>query len=201
MNTNKYSLPELPYDYDALEPVISKELLKLHHDIHHKGYVENANKLLEKLENARKNNEQTDQKALLKSLSFNLGGHVLHSLFWENMTGRDEDKKIGGKIEQVLIDEFGSVEKFYEEFAQAAESVEGSGWAALTYCKKTERPLIMQIEKHNVNVYPMFSILLVADVWEHAYYLDYKNKRGDFIKAFLKTINWKKVENRLEKIM
>lgn len=197
----KYSLPELPYDHSALEPVISSGLLKLHHNVHHKGYVDGANTLLEKLDNARKSNEDIDQKALLKGLTYNVGGHILHSLFWKNMTEEGKSGEPEGKLKEVLENEFGSIERFKSEFSDAAKSTEGSGWAALTYCKKTNRPLIMQIEKHNVNMYPMFSIIMVVDVWEHAYYLDYKNKRGDFVDSFWKIVNWKEVENRLEKII
>lgn len=201
MNANKYILPELPYDYAALEPVISKELLTLHHDIHHQGYVNNANKLLEKLDLARQKNESIDQKAVLKSFAFNVGGHVLHSLFWGNMQPAKESNEPTGKLKEVLENEFGNIEQFKKEFSEAAKGAEGSGWAALAFCKKTNRPLIMQIEKHNVNIYPAFGIIMVVDVWEHAYYPDYKNKRGDFVDAFWKIVNWQEVENRLEKIM
>jgi Fe-Mn family superoxide dismutase len=197
----KYYLPDLPYDYDALEPVISKELLTLHHDVHHKGYVDGANQLLQKLDNARQKNADIDQKAVLKGLTYNVGGHILHSLFWGNMISEDEYSEPEGAIKELLENEFGSIDRFKKEFSEAAKSTEGSGWAALTYCKKTNRPLIMQIEKHHVNMYPMFSIIMAIDVWEHAYYLDYKNKRGDFVEAFWRIVNWKEVGNRLEKIL
>lgn len=197
---NTYELPELPYSHDALEPVMSKEVLTLHHDIHHKGYVDGANGILEKLETLRKGDEKGDMKSLLKTLSFHIGGHILHSLFWPNMAPEGEGGEPEGKLKEALEAEFGSIDRFKEEFAEAANSVEGSGWAALTYCKKTNRPIVMQIEKHNVNVYPAFSILLVIDVWEHSYYLDYKNKRGDFVKEFWKIVNWKEVNKRFEEV-
>jgi len=113
--------------------------------------------------------------------------------------------KGGGKPSGVLGDaierEFGSFERFKKEFTQAAVSVEGSGWAALTFCRQTNRPIIMQIEKHNTNVYPMFRILMVLDVFEHAYYIDYKNERAKFVDAFWNIVNWDAVNKRLEEAM
>jgi len=194
-----YVLPELPYGYKDLEPHISEEQLKIHHDKHHQAYVDKANAILEKLDKAREESADIDIKSTLKSLSFNIGGHLLHSLFWKNLAPAD---KGGGnepskEIEEAIKKEFGSFERFKKEFSEAAKSVEGSGWAALTYCKQTKRPIIMQIEKHNVNVYPMFNIILVVDVWEHAYYIDYKNERGKFVDAFWNMVNWEEVNKRL----
>lgn len=193
-----YTLPELSYSYDALEPVISRELLALHHDMHHKSYVDNANQILEKLDESRKDGTDLEFGAKYKALSFNVGGHVLHSLFWENMCPVDDTTGPSEELKKALEDEFGSIERFILEFSNTALKVEGSGWAALTYCRKTKRPIIMQIEKHNVNIYPMFSILLVMDLWEHAYYVDYLNKRGEFIDKFWDIANWKEVSRRYE---
>ncbi len=196
--TGFYRLPDLPYGYDALEPQISEEQLKVHHDKHHKAYVEKANKLLEKLENSRKDGSGLDMKGTLKSLSWNIGGHILHSLYWENMTPDDSEFK--GMIKEEIEKEFGSFERFREEFEKTAKSVEGSGWAALTYCTKTNRPLIMQVEKHNTNIYPMFSILLVMDMFEHAYYIDHQNDKMKYVKSFWDIVNWEKVNERLKKL-
>ncbi len=193
-----YSLPELPYGYDALEPVISKELLALHHDMHHRSYVENANKILEKLDKAREEGSDIEFGSKYKALSFNVGGHVLHSLFWENLGPVTGETGPSEALRKALVDEYGSMEKFMLEFSDTALKVEGSGWAALTYCRKTKRLIIMQIEKHNVNIYPMFSILLVLDVWEHAYYVDYLNKRGEFIDKFWEIVNWDEVSKRFD---
>lgn len=198
MNSKLYQLPDLPYEYDALEPVITSDLLALHHDMHHKAYVDGANKILEELKTARENEEDLDFGAKYKALSFNIGGHILHSLFWENLRPVTGQVGMPPELKKAIVDEFGSEERFMEEFAKTALKVEGSGWAALTYCNKTKRPMIMQIEKHNVNLYPLFSILLVLDVWEHAYYLDYENKRGDFIDKFWEIVNWEVVAKRLE---
>ncbi|MDD1753412.1 MAG: superoxide dismutase [Methanotrichaceae archaeon] len=196
-----YSLPELPYAYNALEPYISEAQLRLHHDKHHAAYVNSANAILERLDKARQAGSDIDIKATLKELSFQAGGHVLHSLFWSNLFPASKtSKEPDGVLANALKNEFGSFERFKKEFSAAAAGTEGSGWAALAWCGLTQRPIIMQVEKHNVNVYPMFRILMVLDVWEHAYYLDYKNERPKFVEAFWNIVNWKEVSQRLEAI-
>ncbi len=194
-----FSLPKLPYDYKALAPYMSEEQLKLHHDKHHLAYVNGANTIFEKLDKARKENVDIDQKAILKELSFHIGGHLLHSTFWENMapTGKGGGKP-GGAIADVINKEFGSFERFKAEFSKAAVSVEGSGWAVLAMQQCVDRPLIMQVEKHNVNVYPAFRILMALDVWEHAYYVDYKNDRAKFVEGFWNVVNWDYVNKALK---
>lgn len=200
METSKlYVLPKLPYDYGDLQPYMSKEQLTIHHDKHHQAYVNGANAILQKLDKARKEGADLDVKSALKELSWNIGGNLLHSLFWNNLA---PPKKAGGKPSGALGDaldkEFGSFDRFKKEFTQAAASVEGSGWAALTIDKQTKRPIIMQIEKHNTNVYPGFHILMVLDVFEHAYYIDYKNDRAKYIEAFWNIVNWNKPNERLQ---
>jgi Fe-Mn family superoxide dismutase len=194
-----YILPKLPYDYADLQPYMSKEQLTIHHDKHHQAYVNGANAILQKLDKARKEGTDLDVKSTLKELSFNIGGNLLHSLFWNNLA---PPKKAGGKptgaLGEAIDKEFGSFDRFKKEFSQAASSVEGSGWAALTICKQTKRPMIMQIEKHNTNVYPGFHILMVLDVFEHAYYVDYKNDRAKYIEAFWSIVNWSKANERFE---
>jgi Fe-Mn family superoxide dismutase len=198
MEGNKfYSSPISAYGYKDLEPYISEEQLKIHFEKHHQAYIKGANTILEKMEKARKEDIELDMKSTLKELSFNLGGHLLHSLFWGNLAPAGDYHKPKGILENAINSEFGSLERFNKEFTQAAVSVEGSGWAALTYCRQTQRLLIMQIEKHNVNVYPMFRIILVLDVFEHAYYLDYKNERAKFVDAFWHIVNWREVDKRL----
>ncbi|MEM3700018.1 MAG: superoxide dismutase [Candidatus Bathyarchaeia archaeon] len=200
--TKFYVLPPLPYDYKDLAPYMSEEQLRIHHSKHHQAYVNGANTILQRLDKTRKENAEIDIKSTLKELSFNIGGHLLHSLFWGNLA---PPSKGGGKPSEVLgealNEEFGSFERFKKEFSQAAVSVEGSGWAALTFCKQTNRPIIMQIEKHNANVYPMFRILMVLDVFEHAYYIDYKNDRAKFVEAFWNIVNWEEVNKRLEETL
>jgi len=199
---NFYVLPKLPYGYKDLEPHISEEQIKIHHSKHHQAYVNGANAILQKLDKSRKEGTDLDVKSTLKELSFNIGGHLLHSLFWDNLapTGKG-----GGTPRGILGDaiekEFGSFERFKKEFSQAAVSVEGSGWAALTFCNQTKRLIIMQIEKHNTNIYPMFRILMVLDVFEHAYYIDYKNERAKFVDAFWNIVNWNEVNKRLKELL
>lgn len=197
-----YALPKLPYDYKDLEPFMSEEQLRIHHTKHHQAYVNAANSILQKLDKAHKENLDIDVKAVLKELSWNIGGHLLHSLFWENLAPPSKaGGKPGGKLADVIENEFGSFERFKKEFSQTAVTVEGSGWAALTYCLQTGRPLIMQVEKHNTNVYPMFRILMVLDVFEHAYYIDYKNDRAKFVENFWNIVNWDTVNKRLEELL
>ena len=200
MTQKNYQLPELIYDYDELAPFISEEQLRLHHAKHHQTYVNGANAIFDKIAMARKENIDLDMKAVLKELSFHLGGHILHSLFWRNLAPAG---KAGGQPAGILAEkinsEFGDFARFKKEFSQTALTVEGSGWAALTHSLEDGRLLITQIEKHNVNLFPQSKILLVLDVWEHAYYLDYKNERTKFIEAFWKIVNWQEVEKNLEK--
>ncbi len=194
-----YYLPELPYGLSDLAPHISEEQLKVHYQKHHQSYVTAANNILEKLDKARKENADLDMKAITKELSFNVGGVQLHNLFWENLApaGKGGGGEPSDVLGDALKDSFGSFARFKKEFAQAAVSCEGSGWAALTYCYKSNRLMIMQIEKHNVNFPPgCQSAILVLDVWEHAYYLDYKNERPKFVDAFWNIVNWNIVKQR-----
>lgn len=185
------SLPKLPYDYTALSPHMSEDQLKLHHDKHHLAYVNGANAIFDKLDKARKESLDLDMKATLKELSFHIGGHILHSTFWDNMAPAGKGGgKPGGAIGDAINTEFGNFERFKKEFTQAATSVEGSGWAVLAKHPCIDRLLIMQVEKHNVNVYPSLQLLMVLDVWEHAYYVDYKNDRAKFVEAFWNVVNW-----------
>jgi Fe-Mn family superoxide dismutase len=193
-----YTLPKLPYEYKALAPYISEEQLTLHHTKHHQAYVTGANAILEKLDKARKENVDLDMKATLKELSFHIGGFRLHSLFWENLApaGKGGGGLPKGDLAKAIDAEFGKFDRFKKEFTQGASSVEGSGWAVLTHCMKTNRLLIMQLEKHNVNLVPGFRILMALDVWEHAYYVDYKNDRAKFIEGFWNLVNWDEVNTR-----
>jgi len=201
-----FTLPKLPYDYNALAPYISEEQLKLHHDKHHQAYVNGANKLLANIDEAMKTATQLDYwisfgyvKALVKELAFNIGGHMLHTTFWEGMApaGKGGGGAPSGAIADVINKEFGSYEAFKKMFSAAATSTEGSGWAALAMHPCIGRPIIVQIEKHNVNVIPNFQILMALDVWEHAYYVDYKNDRAKFVEAFWNVVNWDKVNKNL----
>lgn len=170
--------------------------MRIHHDKHHAAYVKGANDIIDKLEKARKEGTEIDMKSTLKSLSFNLAGHVLHSLFWANLAPKAGGEPKGKLLEEIKSN-FGSFEQFKKEFTAAAMNIEGSGWAALVNDNKSGRLVIMQIEKHNQNMYPEVNILLVLDMWEHAFYIDYKNEKGKFVEAFWNVVNWDEANKRL----
>jgi len=198
MKNKSYVLPELKYGYEELAPHMSAEQLKIHHQKHHQAYVTAANAILEKFEAARKDNLALDYKAESKALSFNVGGHVLHSLYWQNMIPAAKGGgKISGRIEEKIKADFGSFERFKAEFTATALSVEGSGWGTLIYYPETGRLMCAQIEKHNQAFAPGMNVLLALDVFEHAYYIDYKNDRAKFIEAFWSIVDWAEVEKRL----
>ncbi len=194
-----YELPPLPYAYNTLEPYISEEQLQIHHDKHHQAYVDGANGILKLFDESRDKGVDFDLKAKAKELSFNMGGHQLHNLFWQNLGPASENGgKPTGVVAEKIEETFGSFERFKKEFSQTAITTEGSGWAVLVFCKSTGRLFILQYEKHNVNLVPRWVPLLVLDVWEHAYYLDYKNVRPDYVEAFWNIVNWDAVNERLE---
>lgn len=193
----KYELPKLDYDYDELEPHISEEQLKVHHTKHHQGYVNKANKLIEKLENARTDGEPI--KDLIQNLTFNISGHIMHSLFWKNMSPNGGGQP-SGKIKEVIENEFGSFERFKKEFTEAASSIKGSGWAALAYCQQIGRPIVLQMEQHNNFVIPSFRLIMVLDMWEHAFYIDHKSEKAKFVDAFWNVVNWEEINNWLDEV-
>jgi superoxide dismutase, Fe-Mn family len=196
-----YKLPDLKYGYADLEPYISEEQLRIHHDKHHQAYVTNANSIIQMMDKARAEGTDFDYKANAKALAFNMGGHVLHDYFWWEMTPTSNaSKEPVGELSKAIKEDFGNFERFKKEFSQVASSVEGSGWAALTFCKDTNRLMIIQIEKHNVNIVPDYPIIMDLDVWEHAYYIDYKNDRAKFIEGFWNIINWEEIDNYFKKI-
>lgn len=195
-----WTLPPLPYGYADLEPHIDAQTVKLHHDIHHLGYVRAANQALAALENVRRvgGDEIRNTRALTDALSFNLAGHTLHDVYWSNM------KKDGGgdpaadtEIAKWLKRDFGTLEGFYGQFQAAAAQVQGSGWSILVYDPLARRLLVMQAEKHQNNAGWGVVPLLAIDVWEHAYYLRYQNQRTNYIKAFMNVVNWTNVDERL----
>lgn len=191
-----YTLPELPYDYAALEPHISAKIMELHHSKHHKAYVDGANLAVEKLAEARDSGDFASINKLEKDLAFNVGGHVNHSVFWQNMSPEGGGAP-QGEIAAGIADHFGSFEKFQAQFTAVAMGVQGSGWAALVWDSLGQRMNIHQFFDQQAN-FPAGSVpLLLLDVWEHAYYLDYQNVRADYVKAFWNIINWSDVQARL----
>lgn len=202
MNDNRlYTLPSLPYEYTALSPQISETQLRVHHQKHHQAYVTGANTQFAILDKARTEHADIDLKNVASELSFFISGFRLHNLFFENLApaGKGGGGVPEGELAGVLNSEFGTIDRFRKEFTQAAVSTGGSGWAALTYSRMTGRPLIMQIEKHNVKGVPGLVILMAFDVWEHAYYLDYRNDRARYAAAFWDIVNWDVIGQRFNK--
>lgn len=195
----RYSQSSLPYDYSALEPVISKEIMELHHSKHHAGYVAGANKAIEELELARAGKKEVNLKAVMRDLSFNVNGHLMHEVFWTNMRPAKDDNRPETELLSLLTDQFGSYDSFKTQFAEAGKSVEGSGWVVLAG-DKDKNMMIYQVEKHNLLHLAGFTPLLVNDVWEHAYYLDYKNDRGAYVENWWKVVNWDDVSTRISKL-
>ena len=194
-----YSLPQLPYAYDALAPAISVKQLTIHHQKHHQAYVNGANAIFQKLDKARNEKTDVDVRGLSKELAFQMGGYDLHSLFWKNLAPASAGGggEPAGKLAGLISEQFGGFDRFKSEFTQGAMSVEGAGWMALSFCAETGRLLLEQIEKHNVNVFPFHPILFVLDMFEHAYYIDYKNEKGKYVEAFWSIINWPYADKRL----
>lgn len=193
----RLELPDLPYKYDALAPVISKEIMTLHHTRHHLAYITGANAAMDKLEKARTGESlEIDYKAVMRDLSFHLNGHKLHSIFWQNLRKPVKENTPTGALLDKLVEQFGSFEAFQIEFAGAAKSVEGSGWAALIADQDDLH--VVQIQNQNLLTIAESKILLLLDVWEHAYYLDYSNDRGKYVDACWSIINWENVSSRLE---
>ncbi|MCL7383579.1 MAG: superoxide dismutase [Thaumarchaeota archaeon] len=196
----KYELPPLPYNYNALEPIIIEEIMRLHHQKHHQAYVNGANAALERLEKNRRGENPENIRGILRDLSFNLSGHRLHTVFWNNMAppGRGGGKP-GGRIADQIEKDFGGFELFMKQFSDAAKNVEAVGWAILTYDPEIDSLIIYQVEKQNFMHPPSLPLLLTLDVWEHAYYLQYKNDRSSYVDNWWKVVNWDDVEKRFSK--
>jgi superoxide dismutase, Fe-Mn family len=193
----EYTLPDLPYDYAALEPHYSAQILELHHDKHHAAYVKGANSALEKLGEARETGTFDTINQLQKNLAFNLSGHVLHSLFWQNMSPSGGDKP-DGDLANAIDESFGSFQGFRSQLSEAALNVQGSGWGALTWEPLGQRLIVEQVYDHQSNVGQGAPPLLVLDMWEHAYYLQFKNVKADWVEAFWNIVNWPDVATRFE---
>lgn len=192
----RHTLPPLPYSYEALEPVISAKSLQIHHDILHKAYVEELNKTEMELRGARESNDFKNIKCLEKALAFYGSGHILHSIYWTVMCPSGESGSPGNLTANAISFSFGNFNAFKEQFLSAGEKVEGAGWAVLAYQPAFGRAVILQSEKHQ-NLTQWGSIpILVMDVWEHAYYLDYQSKRREYEDKWWSIINWNEVEKR-----
>ena len=191
----EYTLPDLPYDYAALEPYISGQIMELHHDKHHQAYVTGANTALEQLAEARDTDHLGSVNLLEKNLAFNLGGHVNHTVFWPNMSPDGGDKP-DGELAAAVDDQFGSFDAFRAQFTAAALGVQGSGWSILAWDSLGQQLIIEQLYDHQGNLAAGSVPLLMLDVWEHAYYLQYLNVRADYVKAWWNVANWADVTQR-----
>ena len=194
-----HELPPLPYAYDALEPYIDEQTMRLHHDIHHAGYVKGLNTAEAKLAEARAAGDYGLIKHWSREAAFHGSGHLLHSIFWPNMIAASEAKAApGGALAGAIDRDFGSFAAFKAQFAAASNAVEGSGWGILAYRPADDSLVILTAEKHqNLTQWGVIP-LLVLDVWEHAYYLKYQNRRPEYTEAFFNIINWDDVAKRYD---
>lgn len=201
-SSGRYTLPELPYAHDALEPAIDAQTMQIHHGRHHQGYVNGLNKALDELDKIRKGEGDASLiKHWSRELSFHGSGHVNHSLFWQTMApaGKGGGGEPSGILARLINRDFGSFDGFKTHFSAASGAVEGSGWGWLVYEPTAARLMIIQGEKQQDMMITGVVPLLGIDVWEHAYYLKYQNRRGDYVKAFYDIINWNKVNELFQR--
>ncbi len=191
----RYVLPDLPYDYSALEPHISGRIMELHHDKHHQAYVDGANKTLEALEQARAKNDFAQVGPLTQALSFHVSGHVLHSLFWQNLSPHGGGRPTGELAEAISRD-FGSFDALKTQLNKGAAAITGSGWSVLAWEPVSARLVTTQIHDHQSHTIQASVPLLVIDAWEHAYYLQYQNEKAKFFDAVWNLWNWADVAER-----
>jgi Fe-Mn family superoxide dismutase len=190
-----YSLPDLRYDYGALEPHISGKIMELHHDKHHAAYVKGANEALDKLGEAREKDDFTRLGALEKALAFHLSGHVLHSLFWQNLTPKGGGRP-DGELSDAIERDFGGFDKLKRQLTEVASTIMGSGWGALIWEPLAGKLLTAQVYDHQSNLSQGGVPILVLDAWEHAYYLQYQNRKTEFFEAVWSVWNWEDVAER-----
>lgn len=195
----EYVLPDMPYDYAALEPAITGEILELHHSKHHAAYVKGANDTLERLAEARDKGEFGGLVGLEKTFAFNLSGHVLHSIFWENLSPDGGDRP-DGELSAAIDEHFGSFEAFQKQLTAATAGVQGSGWGILAWEPLGRRLVVEQVYDHHGNVGMNSTPLLVFDAWEHAYYLQYRNVRPDYVEKLWSLVNWADVTQRFSTV-
>jgi len=197
MSTETYTLPDLSYDFGALEPHISGRIMELHHDKHHATYVKGANTALEKLADVRGKGDFATISMLEKNLAFNVSGHVLHSIFWTNLAPSGGGQPAGA-LSSTIDSTFGGFDAFQKQMAQAASTIQGSGWALASWEPMAGRLIVQQVYDHQGNHGQGTIPLLAIDAWEHAYYLQYENKKADFFEAIWNVVNWDDVARRFE---
>ena len=191
---------DLPYPINALEPYYNRETLAIHYETLYKGYVDKTNNILEKLEKMRNEGNIEAVKCLEKDLSFQGSGAILHQLFFENMAEASLESTLSEKLMNRITQDFGSFKKFKEQFTESSKVVEASGWNLLVWVPKFKKLEILQCEKHQNLTLWGCKPLLVLDMWEHSYFLQYKSKRPEYIEAFWNIVNWNKVNERFENI-
>ncbi len=197
MATDIYTLPELPYDPAALEPHISGTIMSLHHDKHHANYVKGANAALKKLQEVRASGDFSTIAGLEKDLAFNVSGHVLHSVFWTNLSPEGGGEPTGA-LGTAIGSTFGAFDTLKAQMTEAASTIQGSGWALMSWEPVASRLVIQQVYDHQGNHGQGTIPLLAIDAWEHAYYLQYKSEKAKFFEAIWNVVNWADVHRRYE---
>jgi Fe-Mn family superoxide dismutase len=194
---SEYVLPDLPYDYAALEPAITGEILELHHSKHHAAYVKGANDSLERLAEIREKEDFSGIVGLEKTFAFNLSGHVLHTMFWDNLSPDGGDRP-DGELSAAIAEHFGSFDAMAKQLSAATTLVQGSGWGVLAWEPLSQRLVVEQVYDHHGNVGMNTTPVLVFDAWEHAYYLQYRNVRPDYVQKLWSLVNWTDVTRRFD---
>ena len=195
----EYSLPDLPYPYSSLQPAVSQETMQLHHNKHEKSYIDGMNSVFSSLSRVRSSNYDSKARqgmrySLAQKGAFNVSGSILHELFWRNMGGKDTKPSV--ELLKHIQTDFGSLDMFMQEFFDTTKPIEGSGWGVLVYIPELCKLMVLPVQNHQDNWIPNSRVLMVIDVWEHAYYLDYQNRRGDYLKRVMNDINWNVVSER-----
>ena len=198
----QYKLPSMPYDFRALEPIVSTETMKIHHNKHEEAYIKGMNSGFASLDRVRAKGYSIDARqgmrhSIAKNNAFNISGAILHELFWKNINGKGTKPSVE-LLEQIKRD-FGSLDMFMQEFFDVTKKIQGSGWGALVYSPELCKLVVLPISNHEDNWVPNSEVLLIIDVWEHAYYLDYQNRRGEYLKKIMNDINWNTVSSRYAK--
>lgn len=195
----EHTLPDLPYAYDALEPYIDEQTMRLHHDKHHQGYVNGLNKAERDLAEARESGDFSNIRNIQRRLAFHGSGHINHTLFWRNMCSPDDYSDPSGALADQIEKDFGSLDNLKAQFGAAAKAVEGSGWGSLVWQPEGGYLTTVAYENHQKQMVNGQIPLLLLDVWEHAYYLKYQNNRGKYVENFFNIVNWDNVAENFDK--
>jgi len=196
-HVGEHTLPDLPYSYDALEPYIDEQTMRLHHDKHHQGYVDGLNSAEKDLAEARESGNFDDIRHYERLVAFHGAGHFNHSIFWNNLCPAEDSETPSGDLADRIEHDFGSFENFKDQFSAAANAVEGSGWGMLVWSPGGEHLTTLGVENHQKQLFGTAIPVLVLDVWEHAYYLKYQNERGEYVENFWNIVDWDNVAENL----